>query len=575
MQAPPPEVGGSSARTPTQTLPCAVDSLVESACQGTQEAAAVQTIRKRVKVVVVEDDEGAANEKASSEAASPAVGRTAGAQCPADEWAASGFAEGLLPSVAGPGTQCSRDGIEFMGIPLVTEKQQSVHPEDTASSGLITHEQLVGEQDEEGLRTYMIGGAPSFDVWECGLYMLELAFLRMVRGEIPFPDSVSPVKPAPSVDAALLYYQQLRGRDPFGLQLGRLLTFRGAAGSTAAKPVQVMLDSGCSAVIVKPQLVAQLGLTTRKVASYNCKLANGTKVAITHLAQVPLTIGTYSEELTCAVAPIDGFDVILGKSWLDKYEPQVRWRKGLVQFRQAGRRHRLRAYVPAVPAAEPLDCEILITGTQVVRMQRQGEVDSMFWLYPSDFAGPVDSVTVATLQADAEQAQGPPSELLSELAVPQGMDERQVEIAPQAAEAYLTQYADRLVDSVPSLPPHRGDMDFEFDLIPGAEPPHAKPYRLSAVEIAELRKQLAELEAKGFIYPCHSPYSSPVLFVRKKPLPIPQAAVGSDGAVPYWQGKFGVGPQSGFPGRFGVSIQPFPADSGESNLQWQDPRESL
>ena len=39
---------------------------------------------------------------------------------------------------------------------------------------------------------------------------------------------------------------------------------------------------------------------------------------------------------------------------------------------------------------------------------------------------------------------------------------------------------------------------------------------MSPVELAETRKQLDELLAKGWIRPSSSPYGHPILFVRKK-----------------------------------------------------------
>jgi hypothetical protein len=41
-------------------------------------------------------------------------------------------------------------------------------------------------------------------------------------------------------------------------------------------------------------------------------------------------------------------------------------------------------------------------------------------------------------------------------------------------------------------------------------------YRLSQIEMEELRKQLTDLLKKGFIQPSVSPFSAPVLFVHKK-----------------------------------------------------------
>ena len=41
-------------------------------------------------------------------------------------------------------------------------------------------------------------------------------------------------------------------------------------------------------------------------------------------------------------------------------------------------------------------------------------------------------------------------------------------------------------------------------------------YRLSALENAEIKKQVQELLDKGFIRPCTSPCESPIVLVRKK-----------------------------------------------------------
>jgi hypothetical protein len=39
---------------------------------------------------------------------------------------------------------------------------------------------------------------------------------------------------------------------------------------------------------------------------------------------------------------------------------------------------------------------------------------------------------------------------------------------------------------------------------------------MAAIELAELKKQLNELEYKGYIRPSSSPWGAPVLFVKKK-----------------------------------------------------------
>ena len=70
-------------------------------------------------------------------------------------------------------------------------------------------------------------------------------------------------------------------------------------------------------------------------------------------------------------------------------------------------------------------------------------------------------------------------------------------------------------EELPGLPPVR-EIDFVVELVPGAAPISRAPYRMSASELAELKKQLAELLDKGFIRPSASPWGAPVLFVKKK-----------------------------------------------------------
>jgi len=53
-------------------------------------------------------------------------------------------------------------------------------------------------------------------------------------------------------------------------------------------------------------------------------------------------------------------------------------------------------------------------------------------------------------------------------------------------------------------------------VVPGVALPAKAPYRMSHEELKELKVQLEELLAKGYIKPNKSPYGAPVLFVHKK-----------------------------------------------------------
>ncbi|MCI43408.1 enzymatic polyprotein, partial [Trifolium medium] len=60
------------------------------------------------------------------------------------------------------------------------------------------------------------------------------------------------------------------------------------------------------------------------------------------------------------------------------------------------------------------------------------------------------------------------------------------------------------------------EIEFSIDLMPGAQPISVAPYRMSPVELLELKSQLEELLRKHFIRPSVSPWGVPVLLVKKK-----------------------------------------------------------
>jgi hypothetical protein len=76
-------------------------------------------------------------------------------------------------------------------------------------------------------------------------------------------------------------------------------------------------------------------------------------------------------------------------------------------------------------------------------------------------------------------------------------------------------YADVFLAKLPGSPPER-DAAFEIKLIPRMQPIHKATYRMAPKEQVELKRQLDDLLAKGFIRPSRSTWASPVLFVEKK-----------------------------------------------------------
>ena len=79
----------------------------------------------------------------------------------------------------------------------------------------------------------------------------------------------------------------------------------------------------------------------------------------------------------------------------------------------------------------------------------------------------------------------------------------------------MSDFEDIFLEELTELPPPR-EVDHAIELLPGAQPVARRPYKMSVPEAAELKEQLTQLLEQGFIRPSVSPWSTPVLFNRKK-----------------------------------------------------------
>jgi hypothetical protein len=80
----------------------------------------------------------------------------------------------------------------------------------------------------------------------------------------------------------------------------------------------------------------------------------------------------------------------------------------------------------------------------------------------------------------------------------------------------VREYPHVFPEELPGMPPDR-DIEFMIELLPGTPPISKRPYRMRVNELVELKKQIAELQSKGFIHPSSSPWEAPVLFVTEPP----------------------------------------------------------
>jgi hypothetical protein len=76
-------------------------------------------------------------------------------------------------------------------------------------------------------------------------------------------------------------------------------------------------------------------------------------------------------------------------------------------------------------------------------------------------------------------------------------------------------FPDVFPEELPGMPPDRA-VEFVIELEPGTAPISKRPYKMGPNELAELKKQLDELQKLGFIQPSTSPWGCPTIFIKKK-----------------------------------------------------------
>lgn len=137
------------------------------------------------------------------------------------------------------------------------------------------------------------------------------------------------------------------------------------------------------------------------------------------------------------------------------------------------------------------DCEFVITARQFERLLKKNQVDECFLVSPKEL-----------------------HELLELNSADAVLSDQDKENEAWCAE-FAKAYPDVFKGSLDTLPPVRRTDGEMIELEPDTKPISRAPYRMSPLELKELRRQLDDLLSKGFIEPCVSEWGSPVLFVKK------------------------------------------------------------
>ncbi|TQD70724.1 hypothetical protein C1H46_043741 [Malus baccata] len=245
-------------------------------------------------------------------------------------------------------------------------------------------------------------------------------------------------------------------------------------------PAIFLVDSGSSHNFIDISLVKKLKGHLDTSHPFTVKIANGGSLTSTGcLAQVSIRIQHYAAVLDFYALPLGGCDIVLGVQWLRTLGP-VLWDfdKMIMQFVIGTTTFSISSPQPQEPQSiSSLQMDKLLTHDHCL------------------------GAALFVLQVGADKTVPSPQ---SQLNATQDSD----------LQVLLAKYQS-IFQSPSGLPPSRNH-DHRIPLLEGCKPPSARPYKYGPFQKTEIEKCVKELLESGFIRPSHSPFSSPVLLVKKK-----------------------------------------------------------
>ena len=267
------------------------------------------------------------------------------------------------------------------------------------------------------------------------------------------------------------------------------LRFEGKLSSGTAN---FLIDSGADEDFITAKKAQELGLRLTSLDQpYTVYMANGDEYKVNKVAKgVPFEIQGFKDKIDLHVVPITNDKVILGTTFLSKYNPKIDWKKMTIQIERNGQ----------------------ISTLQVDTEQDEEEFPTL------QFIGvePITKIWEAVAISDKRifSVEIPPEETNSEEQY-FGKD-RQQDI-PKEMEAILKEFDDLFQDppAGPIQRPHN-PVYHTIRLKEGAKPIKSIQYRLRPDEQQEIYETVEELSKNGHIEPCVSEWSSAVHQVPKK-----------------------------------------------------------
>ena len=261
-----------------------------------------------------------------------------------------------------------------------------------------------------------------------------------------------------------------------GCHRGKLLLLEGLI---ANNKIRCLVDSGSSRSYLSDRVVQEAGLPTCLIPPEETKAAQlpgGRTVPILEETVLSVTLHPrLSDTIRFRIYPSLEYDAMLGKDWLDRLNPVINWEKDILTIRKGSDTIKLKTSLDdRLPDPEPSHC-IALPKKNLLQSVREGD---------AVFLGAISESQAEKSSVDA------------------------------TIKRILADFEDVFPPEFPHLPSKR---EIAHLIETGNAMPIARtPYKMSPKDLEVLRQQLNSLLQKGLIRQSTSPWSAPVLFVKKK-----------------------------------------------------------
>ena len=247
------------------------------------------------------------------------------------------------------------------------------------------------------------------------------------------------------------------------------------SGLIADHQVLILVDGGSTHNFIQDSMITGFGLIPRPTTPLKVMVGNGQFLRCQQVCQaVPLTIQNIVFIVDLHVLPLCGAHVVLGVQWLRSLGPVLMDYTSLsMKFMHQGQIIEFKG--DDTSTLQPL------TSTQVRRLVRTARATVYFHL---------SVIPLDTSPSDTPNLSYPP-----------------------AIQSLLTKFAS-LFQPPTALPPSRST-DHHIHLTSNSQPVNVRPYRYPHYQKTEIESQVASMLQRGIIRSITSPFSSPVLLVRK------------------------------------------------------------